>query len=370
VGTTPKKRKRPVDQDDDKVHNAKINLDKLMDRLKGEDNARERPKRKRHKGKTQDIGQGYKADQGQESTNSEKKPVRKKNNGQKDESSLTLKETKGSKRKKAPDNLHASLSSERDESHDAINPPASNGLTTLQHRMKQSLDGARFRWINEMLYKSNSERAVEMMHKDPTMFQEYHTGFRNQVRAWPSNPVAHYASILGSYPARTVIADLGCGDAALACSLTSKGMIVHSYDLVSDGIYVVEADICDKLPLPGSEGIDGEASEGEGHIVDVAVCALSLMGSNWPKCVREVWRILKPGGEFKIAEVTSRFVNVDQFLSLVSSIGFKLKSKDESNSHFVLLEFKKVARKAKSEREWEKIMSKGNLLKPCEYKRR
>jgi hypothetical protein len=26
----------------------------------------------------------------------------------------------------------------------------------------------------------------------------------------------------------------------------------------------------------------------------VAICALSLMGSNWPECIREAWRILKP----------------------------------------------------------------------------
>jgi ribosomal RNA-processing protein 8 len=72
-------------------------------------------------------------------------------------------------------------------------------------------------------------------------------------------------------------------------------MVVLSYDLVSDGIHVTEADICDKIPLPGSEGAEGEISQGQGHIVDVAVCALSLMGTNWPKCVREVWRILKSG---------------------------------------------------------------------------
>lgn len=43
---------------------------------------------------------------------------------------------------------------------------------------------------------------------------------------------------------------------------------------------------------------------------------------------------------------------------------------DDSNSHFTLFEFKKVARKAKNENEWAKLMSKGDLLKPCEYKRR
>jgi ribosomal RNA-processing protein 8 len=87
-----------------------------------------------------------------------------------------------------------------------------------------------------------------------------------------------------------VIADLGCGDAALARALVPEGMTVMSFDLVTDGAYVVEADICGEIPLPGSEG-----SEGEGQVVDIVVCALSLMGTNWPNCIREAWRILKRG---------------------------------------------------------------------------
>ena len=180
-----------------------------------------------------------------------------------------------------------------------------------------------------------------------------------------------------------------------------------SYDLVPDGVYVIEADICAGIPLPGSEPDEGM---GEGHIVDVAVCALSLMGSNWPKCIREAWRILKPTyvplfalqsevipiaryrGQLKIAEVSSRFENIDQFVSLISSVGFKFKSKvctrkynphltafrahggipiqNESNTHFMTFEFQKHARKGKTEQDWEKVMSKGKILKPCEYKRR
>jgi ribosomal RNA-processing protein 8 len=174
---------------------------------------------------------------------------------------------------------------------------------------------------------------------------QYHTGFRHQVQSWPTNPVSHYISALSTYSSKTIIADLGCGDAALARALVPKGMTVLSFDLVSDGAYVVEADVCMKLPLPGSEGPEGEKSEGEGHMVDVVVCALSLMGTNWPNCIRETWRILKSGyvyyssltgrispfsfdsGELKIAEVASRFTDPEEFTSLIISIGFKLKSK-------------------------------------------
>jgi ribosomal RNA-processing protein 8 len=126
---------------------------------------------------------------------------------------------------------------------------------------------------------------------------QYHKGFRRQVESWPSNPVSHYISALSTYPPRTVIADLGCGDAALARALIPKGYIVMSFDLVADGGFVVEADIFDRLPLPGSEVYgDGDEKSSQGHaqIVNVVVCALSLMGTNWPNCIREAWRILRP----------------------------------------------------------------------------
>jgi ribosomal RNA-processing protein 8 len=47
---------------------------------------------------------------------------------------------------------------------------------------------------------------------------------------------------------------------------------------------------------------------------------------------------------------------------------------DERNTHFTLFEFKKVARKTSkkemSEKEWKKLIERGSVLKPCEYKRR
>ncbi len=149
------------------------------------------------------------------------------------------------------------------------------------------------------------------MREDPTVFDDvrsscvflpvftyanpqYHKGFRRQVEFWPSSPVSHYISTLSCCPPRTVIADLGCGDAALARALVPKGYTVLSFDLVADGAFVVEADIFDRIPLPGSE-VDGDG-QGPGHaqIVNVVVCSLSLMGTNWPNCIREAWRILCP----------------------------------------------------------------------------
>ncbi|KAI5124858.1 hypothetical protein M0805_007291 [Coniferiporia weirii] len=238
-------------------------------------------------------------------------------------------------------------------------------LTSLQTKMKQSLDGARFRWINETLYKSTSRDAERLMHEDPKVFEEYHAGFRHQVTSWPSNPVKHFIEVLSSYPERTVIVDLGCGDAALAQDLISKSFVVLSYDLVAANAFIVATDICDRLPIPGAGDKAG------GQIVDVVVCSLSLMSTNWLNCIREARRVLKTGGELKIAEVASRFTNVDKFTSVINSVGFRLVSKDERNSHFTLFDFKKTEGSRKLDEEaWQKIMVRGDVLQPCEYKRR
>ncbi|KAJ7095255.1 methyltransferase-domain-containing protein [Mycena belliarum] len=253
---------------------------------------------------------------------------------------------------------------------DSSPPKATASLTELQKGMKRSLDGARFRLINETLYKSDSQEAHEMMQKNPKVYEEYHTGFRHQVQSWPTNPVQHYISTLSKYPQKTIVADLGCGDAAMARSLIPKGLNILSFDLVSDGMFVVEADICDRIPLPGSEATEGEKSDGQGQVVDVVVCALSLMGTNWTNCIREAWRILRPNGELKIAEVASRFTNVEEFSTLITSIGFKFKAKNDDNTHFTLFDFRKVACIGKTEKEWATVLAKGKVLKPCEYKRR
>lgn len=86
-----------------------------------------------------------------------------------------------------------------------------------------------------------------------------------------------------------MVVDLGCGDAALAQNLVPKGYNVLSYDLISANPFIVATDICGKLPVPGSE------VEDEGQIVDVVVCSLSLMSTNWLNCIREARRILKKG---------------------------------------------------------------------------
>ncbi|KAG8689450.1 25S rRNA (adenine645-N1)-methyltransferase [Ceratobasidium sp. 394] len=270
--------------------------------------------------------------------------------------------------KKRKKQAHKEEDGEKLSQHPDDRPQSSpESLTALQHLMKNNLEGARFRFINEQLYKSSSNDAQEMMRKEPQVYAEYHTGFRHQTKSWPVNPITLIAASLSSLPPRSLIVDLGCGDAQLAKTLVPEGLNVLSFDLVSDGAWVVEADICTKIPLPGSEQ-DGE--EGQA-VVDACVCSLSLMSTNWIGCVREAWRVLRMGGRFIVAEVTSRFRDTDLFVKVLSEVGFELTEQTAPSTHFLLFEFRKIARKGWDTGEWERLRGKAEtLLKPCEYKRR
>jgi len=212
-------------------------------------------------------------------------------------------------------------------------PPAPTvKLTPLQASMREKLVSARFRHLNETLYTRPSADAFELFKESPEMFTEYHEGFRRQVDVWPENPVEGYirdiearakvrfapknvrhdfsnpiASIRllplprgGRNNSPCTIADLGCGDAALATRLQpSFGKLridVRSFDLQTGGSpLITRADIA-TLPLA-----DGS--------VDVAIFCLALMGTNWVDFIEEAYRILRWKGELWIAEIKSRFTN-------------------------------------------------------------
>ncbi|OAR01891.1 hypothetical protein LLEC1_02822 [Akanthomyces lecanii] len=196
-------------------------------------------------------------------------------------------------------------------------------LTPLQAAMREKLVSARFRHLNETLYTKPSKESFSIFQDSPEMFDEYHEGFRRQVKVWPENPVDSFlqdirsrgkvrqpfkgkpgagsSSLAASPLPRTggtcIIADLGCGDAALAQSLqTDKGKMrldVQSYDLQSPHALVTKADIAN---LPLEEGS-----------VNVAIFCLALMGTNWIDFIEEAFRVLHWKGELWVAEIKSRF---------------------------------------------------------------
>jgi ribosomal RNA-processing protein 8 len=67
--------------------------------------------------------------------------------------------------------------------------------------------------------------------------------------------------------------------------------VVHSFDLVAKTSGVVACDIA-HVPLPDNS-------------VDIVVFCLSLMGTIISDFLKEAYRILKPGGVMRIAEVRS-----------------------------------------------------------------
>lgn len=229
-------------------------------------------------------------------------------------------------------------------------PPEGEGTdrsVTLRSRMEQRLHSARFRYINEQLYTSESQEAVHLFQGDPEAFTIYHTGFSQQVQRWPVNPITEIIKYVKNRPPSLVVADFGCGDAQLARSVRNK---VHSFDLVALNDLVT---VCDMAQVPLSDGI-----------VDIAVFCLSLMGKNLSDFLREANRVLKMEGVLLVAEVSSRFDDVRQFLSAMSQLGFKCVNKNTDNSHFYLFEFSKIrlARDASKH--------PGLQLKPCLYKKR
>ncbi|KAM3726231.1 Ribosomal RNA-processing protein [Dirofilaria immitis] len=207
------------------------------------------------------------------------------------------------------------------------------------------IDSSLFRYINEQLYTMNSAEAMKLFQKEPEAFELYHKGYQKQVRKWPYNPIHIIIQWIRSLKRDSlVIADLGCGNAMIAKTL-SHIATVHSFDLVAANDRVTACDMS-MVPLYSES-------------VDIVVFCLSLMGTNLNEYLSEANRILKKGGFLKIAEVASRFINVKQFVHAVKKMGFAVFGKMmKDGGYFIILEFIKTG----------KVIEKrptGLKLKPC-----
>jgi ribosomal RNA-processing protein 8 len=144
---------------------------------------------------------------------------------------------------------------------------------------------------------------------------------------------------------------VGCGDARLAESVPQSR--VHSFDLVALSPRVTACDMT-RLPLPSAS-------------LDAAVFCLSLMGTDYGEALREAARCLRKGGQLWLAEVRSRLQGaqggVPAFLGALKRLGFALKERDESDTHFAVYRLAKRAEAGEADVQWPQ-------LKACEYKRR
>lgn len=293
---------------------------------------------------------------------------------------------------------------------DGIDP---SKLTLLQRKMLSKLSGSRFRWINEQLYTTTSESALELITKQPELYEEYHKGFASQVESWPENPVDIFTRELvyrgvnkmisspGGLPGvvvngekKIVVSDMGCGEANLAIEVDNfmkdykkdgkqalkkfkkkfgdgkdisvknwkLNFDIHSFDLKKINDKITVADIKN---VPLSE-----------ESCSVVIFCLSLMGTNFLDFIKEAERILIKGGELWITEIKSRLSDpkCTDFIKAIEGFGFKLRKFDDKNKMFTRFEFFKSIKNNKSTADVNEIRgdkAEGEwLLKPCIYKRR
>ncbi|KAL9137451.1 MAG: hypothetical protein Q9175_001340 [Cornicularia normoerica] len=265
----------------------------------------------------------------------------------------TLQEPSVTKPTKLPKTPETPKSSRAPDTPQTLAPSIpSTKLTPLQQRMAAKLTSARFRYLNQTLYTSPSDQAMRLFADSPQNYTSYHAGFRAQVAVWPQNPVEGFIEDIearsrvsvpsqkklwreqkkGKKPKGSdgeatagestiqggekldplprsrngicTIVDLGCGDATLAGSLSpsakSLSLKLLSFDLAKgdtpNAHLITVADISNLSAAGVKDGT-----------VDIAICCLSLMGTNWVDVVGDCARIVRGGGEVWVAEIKSRF---------------------------------------------------------------
>lgn len=189
---------------------------------------------------------------------------------------------------------------------------------------------------------------------------EQPAGFREQTKAWPLQPVDQAIRWLRGRPLGWTVADLGCGDAKIAATVAQT---VHSFDLAATVPGVIACNMA-AVPLPDAA-------------VDAAIFCLSLMGTDYGAFLAEAARVLKPTGWLWIAEVQSRFMHsgghsvLPAFLAALAELGFQVKRKDTSNSHFLVLELQRQDMQHKVNGGGDRQRSlEWPELRACQYKKR
>ncbi|CAH0397260.1 unnamed protein product [Chilo suppressalis] len=220
--------------------------------------------------------------------------------------------------------------------------------SNLRQRMLERLKAAQFRFLNEKLYTTSGSEAQKLFQSDPEAFHTYHQGYQQQLKKWPVNPLDLIVKRIARMPKTHLVADMGCGEAALSKRVQQK---VRSFDLVSS--------------QPGVETCDMAHTPLLAASVDVAVYCLALMGTDLTQYLVEANRVLKMGGHLLIAEVESRFEKVETFTEEVQRLGFKLKNLDKSHQVFFFMEFAKVKDPPAKKSKLPTL-----TLKPCLYKKR
>lgn len=209
---------------------------------------------------------------------------------------------------------------------------------SITEELEKKLYGAKFRLLNEKMYKSGGLSDDEA--------KKYHVYYTEQSKKWPQHPRNGVFDKLKDINPHLQIADLGCGGAEIATMFPN----VKSYDKYPANNTIIKADI---TSVPTAD-----------KSFDIVINCLSLMTNYISKVIVEVNRILKIGGTWYIAEVSSRIKNNRSLIDGLEKFGFKLIEADTRNTHFCIIVLEKI----------KDTSFPGKLpeirLKPCIYKKR
>lgn len=121
-------------------------------------------------------------------------------------------------------------------------------------------------------------------------WQLYQTQYARAARAFPEPAWAFAAAVLARAPRAARVADLGCGERALARHLAEVGgPAVTSFDHCAIDEHAITADLA-TLPVPDAA-------------FDLAVLSLALVGSNWAAVLAETTRVAA-GGRLLLTELS------------------------------------------------------------------
>ena len=162
-----------------------------------------------------------------------------------------------------------------------------------------------FSEVNRTWSVSKSSTTHDRLNENPEEWYYYHTLYAEKRKSWEEIPFVEIAGLIKRKD--FVVADLGCGENLLCKEI--PGNKVLSFDHVAIDDSVTACDISD-LPL-------------ESDHVDVAVFALSLMGTNYSDYIEEAHRILKPMGFIFLAEPKAKWEGrQDELERLMVNCGF------------------------------------------------
>jgi hypothetical protein len=173
---------------------------------------------------------------------------------------------------------------------------------------RRNINYGDFSRMNARWNTSYSHTNYERLQNNPEEWMQYHTLYQEARKTWSVLPYQESIKWLQKRSG-LVVGDFGCGEALISKALADKHTF-HNYDFIAINDNVIECDVA-QVPL-------------EDSCLDVAIFNLSLMGLNSADYIREAARTLKLDGQLWIYEVTSHFKNLQEFLSLIERLGFRI----------------------------------------------